>query len=102
MNKKKASSIGRASYLRLDRSSIRAVIGSSGTDYSRPSTANSDRLSQFGHRISLFLQTLVLRGLLSREQAHRQEHMRGETRRVEAAFAVTSSMSHLVTWRSST
>src|SRR5215472_6474360 len=38
-------------------------------------TANSDRLSQFGRRISLFLQTLVLRGILSSEQEHRQEHM---------------------------
>jgi uncharacterized damage-inducible protein DinB len=31
-------------------------------------TANSDRLSHFGHRISLFLRTLVLRAILSREQ----------------------------------
>jgi uncharacterized damage-inducible protein DinB len=45
-------------------------------------TANSDRLSHFGHRMSLFLQTLVLRGILSRKQAHRQEHMRGKKRRV--------------------
>jgi len=28
-------------------------------------TANSDRLSRFGHRMSLFLQTLVLRGICS-------------------------------------
>jgi len=33
--------------------------------------------------MSLFLQMLVLRGILSREQAHRQEHMRGKKRRVE-------------------
>jgi hypothetical protein len=38
-------------------------------------TANSDRLSHFGRRMSLFLQTLVLRGILFREQEHRQEHM---------------------------
>src|SRR5579864_4021907 len=35
-------------------------------------TANSDRLSHFGHRMSLFLQTLVLRGILSSQQEHRQ------------------------------
>jgi uncharacterized damage-inducible protein DinB len=35
-------------------------------------TANSDRLSRFGRRISLFLQKLVLRGILSSEQEHRQ------------------------------
>ena len=28
-------------------------------------TANSDRLSHFGHRMSLFLQTLVFRGICS-------------------------------------
>jgi hypothetical protein len=35
-------------------------------------------LSHFGYRMSLFLQTLVLRGILSREQEHRQEefHMK--------------------------
>ncbi|HEV2730818.1 MAG TPA: creatininase family protein, partial [Terriglobales bacterium] len=38
-------------------------------------TANSDRLSHFGRRISLFLQTLVLRGILFREQEHRQERI---------------------------
>jgi hypothetical protein len=38
-------------------------------------TANSDRLSHFGRRMSLFLRTLVLRGILFREQEHRQEHM---------------------------
>jgi hypothetical protein len=39
-------------------------------------TANSDRLSPFRRRMSLFLQTLILRGiLLFREQEHRQEHM---------------------------
>jgi len=31
-------------------------------------TANSDRLSYFGRRMSLFLQVLVLRGILSSEQ----------------------------------
>src|SRR5260221_14720917 len=31
-------------------------------------TANSDRLSHFGHRMSLFLQTLVPRGILSGQQ----------------------------------
>jgi hypothetical protein len=31
-------------------------------------TANSDRLSRFGRRMSLFLRTLVLRGILSSEQ----------------------------------
>jgi len=36
-------------------------------------TANSDRLSHFGYRISLFLRTLVHRGILSREQEHRQQ-----------------------------
>jgi len=41
-------------------------------------TANSDRLSHFGYRISLFLRTLVHRGILSREQEHRQQefHMK--------------------------
>ena len=38
-------------------------------------TATSDLLSHFGRRISLFLQTLVLRGILSSEQEHRQEHI---------------------------
>jgi hypothetical protein len=36
-------------------------------------TANSDRLSHFGHRMSLFLQTPNLRDILSSEQGHRQE-----------------------------
>jgi len=31
-------------------------------------TAKSDRLAHFGHRMSLFLRTLVLRGILSSEQ----------------------------------
>ena len=41
-------------------------------------TANSDRLSHFGRRTSLFLQTLVVRRILSGEQAHRLEefHMK--------------------------
>ena len=41
-------------------------------------TANSDRLSHFGHRMSLFLQRLVLLGILSGEQEHRLEefHMK--------------------------
>jgi hypothetical protein len=30
--------------------------------------ASSDRLSHFGHRMSLFLRTLVLRGILSSER----------------------------------
>jgi hypothetical protein len=34
--------------------------------------ANSDRLSHYGRRISLFLQTPVRRGILSSEQDHRQ------------------------------
>jgi hypothetical protein len=38
-------------------------------------TANSDRLSHFGRRMSLFLQTLVLRGILFSEQEHRQERI---------------------------
>ncbi|HXQ32812.1 MAG TPA: hypothetical protein VN843_02200, partial [Anaerolineales bacterium] len=38
-------------------------------------TANSDHLSHFGRRISLFLQTLVLRSILSSEQEHRQERI---------------------------
>jgi hypothetical protein len=38
-------------------------------------TANSDRLSHFGRRMSLFLQTLVLRGILFREQEHSQERL---------------------------
>jgi hypothetical protein len=56
------------------------VCRPSGTDYSEGDitadqhlTANSDRLSHFGRRMSLFLQTLVLRGILFREQEHRQE-----------------------------
>src|SRR6476660_8269361 len=32
-------------------------------------------MSHFGRRISLFLQTLVLRSILSSEQEHRQEHI---------------------------
>jgi len=36
-------------------------------------TANSDRLSRFGRRMSLFLQMLVLRGICSGEQEHRRE-----------------------------
>src|SRR5205085_11798898 len=32
-------------------------------------TANSDRLSHFGRRMSLFLQTLVLRGILFRSRS---------------------------------
>jgi hypothetical protein len=36
--------------------------------------ADSDRLSHFRCRMSLFLQTLILRGIFSREQEHRQEH----------------------------
>src|SRR5262249_171065 len=35
--------------------------------------ANSDRLSHFGRRMSLFLQRLVLLGILSGEQEHRLE-----------------------------
>ena len=38
-------------------------------------TANSDRLSHFGRRMSLFLQTLILGGILFREQEHRQERL---------------------------
>ncbi|MGH9712827.1 MAG: hypothetical protein ACRD5M_05960 [Candidatus Acidiferrales bacterium] len=38
-------------------------------------TANSDRLSHFGRRMSLFQLTLILGGLLFREQEHREEHM---------------------------
>ena len=37
--------------------------------------ANSDRLSHFGRRISLFLQRLILRDILSSEQDHRQERI---------------------------
>jgi uncharacterized damage-inducible protein DinB len=41
-------------------------------------TANSDRLSHFGHRLSLFLQGLALLGISSGEQEHRLEefHMK--------------------------
>jgi uncharacterized damage-inducible protein DinB len=35
-------------------------------------TVNSDRLSHFGHRTSLFLQTRLLRSISSSEQEHRQ------------------------------
>ena len=38
-------------------------------------TANSDRLSHFGRRMSLFLQALILGGLMFREQEHRQERI---------------------------
>jgi hypothetical protein len=38
-------------------------------------TANFDRLSHFRRRMSLFLQTLVLRGILFSEQEHRQERI---------------------------
>jgi hypothetical protein len=51
------------------------VCRPSGTDYSEGDitedqhlTANSDRLSHFGRRMSLFLQTLILGGILFREQ----------------------------------
>src|SRR5215813_13308863 len=40
---------------------------------SKETSLRTDRLSHFGHRMSLFLQTPVLRGILSRQQAHRQE-----------------------------
>jgi uncharacterized damage-inducible protein DinB len=36
--------------------------------------------------MSLFLQTLVLRGILSREQVHRQEHMKGKKRCVRTCI----------------
>jgi transketolase N-terminal domain/subunit len=53
-------------------------------------------LSHFGHRISLFLQTLVLRGILSSEQEHRQEHMNllgsAEARRQAVLKTVTGSL----------
>ena len=39
-------------------------------------TANSDRLSHFLRRMSLFPQTLVFRGILFSEQEHRQERGR--------------------------
>jgi hypothetical protein len=56
------------------------------------STANSDRLSHFGRRISLFLRTLVLRGISSSEQEHRQEHMNpGPQRRAGKAVLKTAS-----------
>ena len=42
---------------------------------SKETSLRTDRLSQFRHRMSLFLQTLVLRGILFRKQEHRQENM---------------------------
>src|SRR5579864_1724926 len=42
---------------------------------SKETSLRTDRLSQCGHRMSLFLQTLVLRVILSGEQEHRQEHI---------------------------
>jgi len=45
--------------------------------------------------MSLFLQTLVLRGILSREQAHRQEHVNLGGRRRRAAGAVLKTGSGL-------
>jgi hypothetical protein len=81
-------------------------------------TANSDRLSHFGRRMSLFLQTLVLRGIWSSEQEHRQEHVNlaaeaqpggaengsrfagaaeSKNAALRPAFGVTSSTSRLVT-----
>ncbi len=38
-------------------------------------TADSDRLSRLGRRMSLFLQTRILRRVLFRAQEHRQEQM---------------------------
>jgi hypothetical protein len=38
-------------------------------------TANSDRLSHFGHRMSLFLQTLALAAYSSLRQEHRYERI---------------------------
>ena len=52
-------------------------------------TANSDRLSDFGHRTSLFLHTLVLLGVLSGEQEHGLEgcHIKILTEYVVCALA---------------
>ena len=53
--------------------------------------ANSDRLSHFGRRMSLFLQRLVLLGILSGEQEHRLEEFHMEkilTQYVVCALAV--------------
>jgi Ketopantoate reductase PanE/ApbA C terminal len=56
------------------------------------STANSDRLSHFGRRISLFMQTLVLGSILSSEQEHRQENMNpGSQRSTGKAVLKTAS-----------
>jgi hypothetical protein len=51
-------------------------------------TANSDRLSHFGRRMSLFQLTLILGGILSTEQEHRQEHVNLGGRRRRAARAL--------------
>ena len=40
---------------------------------SKRTSPRTDRLSHFGHRTSLFLQTLDLRGISSSEQEHRLE-----------------------------
>ncbi len=39
---------------------------------SKETSLRTDRLSHFGRRMSLFLQTLVLRVILSGEQEHRK------------------------------
>src|ERR1700756_3581178 len=59
---------------------------------SKETSLRTDRLSHFGRRISLFLQTLVLRSILSNEQEHRQEHMNpGPQRRAGKAVLKTAS-----------
>jgi hypothetical protein len=70
----------------------------SGTDHSESSMANSDRLSHFGHRISLFLQTLVLRGILFREHEHRQERIGGGSRATNMVYLALPSNRRNV-WR---
>src|SRR5579864_7092262 len=40
---------------------------------SKETSLRTDRLSHFGCRMSLFLQTLILRGILFRAQEHRQD-----------------------------
>ena len=58
-------------------------------------TANSDRLSHFGHRMSLFLQTPVLHGILFSEQEHRQEQRQGGSMN-RSVYRVMVSVTHRI------
>src|SRR5215475_7524085 len=62
---------------------------------SKETSLRTDRLSRFGHRMSLVLQTVVLRGILSGEQEHRPEHVRSKNLALRPAFGVKGSTSSM-------